>query len=166
MKIAIATDHSGFEILKQLKTFLSSLGHEIIDCGPTLLDLNDDYPDYMFKVAKEVASGNCDKGIILGGSGQGEAMAANRIKGVRCAIFYGSVMSKKAVDVEGHKSDDPYEIIKLSRQHNDANMLSLSARFLSLSEIKSASEIWLNTPFSNQERHLRRIQKLDLSDNY
>jgi len=88
-------------------------------------------------------------------------MAANRIKGVRCALFYGPVTAKTAVDAEGNVSDDPYEIVKLSRQHNDANMLSLSGRFLSADEMRQAIQIWLDTPFTQLERHARRIHKLD-----
>jgi ribose 5-phosphate isomerase B len=161
MKIAVTTDHAGFEQLGQLKIFLESIGHEYVDYGPESLDPDDDYPDFMFKAAKSVASGECQMGIILGGSGQGEAMAANRIKGVRCALFYGPVTAKGAIDAAGTQSDDPYEILRLSRQHNDANVLSLSARFLSLEEMKKAIEIWLSTPFSGSERHARRVKKLD-----
>lgn len=161
MKIAITTDHAGFETLKELRTFLESLGHECVDFGPKEFDAEDDYPDFMFPAAQAVADGSCDVGIIMGGSGQGEAIAANRVKGVRAALFYGPVVSKIAIDAEGTMSDDPYEIVKLSRQHNDANVLSLSARFLTMDEMKQACEIWLNTPFSDAERHARRIQKLD-----
>lgn len=161
MKIAVATDHAGFEALRQLKEFLQTLGHEVVDFGPQEYDAEDDYPDFMFPAAHAVAGGECERGIILGGSGQGEAMAANRIKGVRCALFYGPVVAKTSVDAEGSKSDDPYEIIKLSRQHNDANVLSLSGRFLTLDEMKQAIRIWLETPFSGAERHARRIRKLD-----
>ena len=161
MKIAITTDHAGFEALKELKVFLESLGHECVDFGPRELDMDDDYPDFMFPAAKAVASGDCQAGIILGGSGNGEAMAANRITGVRCAVFYGPVVAKLPIDADGNVSDDPYEIVKLSRQHNDANVLSLSGRFLSLDEMKTAVRIWLDTPFSNLERHARRIKKLD-----
>jgi ribose 5-phosphate isomerase B len=161
MKIAITTDHAGFEALKALRVFIESLGHECVDFGPQTFQADDDYPDFMFPAAKAVATGDCEVGIILGGSGNGEAMAANRIKGVRCALFYGPVIAKTAINAEGDISDDPYEIVKLSRQHNDANVLSLSGRFLSLDEMKQATEIWLGTPFSNLERHERRIKKLD-----
>jgi len=160
MKIAVATDHAGFEALKELKAFLRSLGHEVLDFGPKSFDKEDDYPDFMFPAAKAVASGECEKGIILGGSGQGEAMSANRVKGVRCALFYGPVTAKTAVDAEGNMSDDPYEIVKLSRQHNDANVLSLSGRFVSLDEMKKAIQIWLDEPFAGG-RHDRRIKKID-----
>jgi ribose 5-phosphate isomerase B len=161
MKIAVSTDHAGYEALKQLVEFLRGLGHEVVDYGPTGLDMDDDYPDFIFPAARAVASGECQKGIILGGSGSGEAMAANRVPGVRCALFYGPVLAKEAVDAEGHTSDDPYEIVKLSRQHNDANMLSLSGRFLTLEEMHTAIQTWLDTPFTGLDRHSRRIQKLD-----
>jgi ribose 5-phosphate isomerase B len=161
MKIAVTTDHAGFEALQALKAFLVEQGHECVDFGPKSLDMDDDYPDFMFPAAKAVANGNCEVGIILGGSGQGEAMAANRIKGVRCALFYGPVKAKTAIDAEGRTSDDPYEILKLSRQHNHANVLSLSDRFLTLDEMKQAITTWLSTPYSDAERHARRVRKLD-----
>lgn len=161
MKIALATDHAGFEQLKQLKQYLEDEGHECVDFGPKAFDAADDYPDFIFPAAKAVAGGECEAGIIMGGSGQGEAMAANRIKGIRCTLFYGSAVAKEAVDAEGHQSDDPYEILKLSREHNHANMLSLSARFLNFDEMKRAAETWLNTPYDESERHSRRVRKLD-----
>ncbi len=161
MKIAVATDHAGFEHLQHLKEYLAAEGHECQDFGPASFDEADDYPDFIFPAAKAVASGECEVGIILGGSGQGEAMAANRVKGVRCTLFYGPVTAKTAVDAEGHTSDDPYEILKLSRQHNHANMLSLSGRFLDIDETKQAIKTWLSTPYSDAERHARRVRKLD-----
>ena len=161
MKIAITTDHAGFEALKELKTYLESLGHECIDYGPTVFDAEDDYPEFMFPAARAVAAGESERGVIMGGSGQGEAMAANRIAGVRAALFYGPVTAKAAVDADGTVSDDPYEMVKLSRQHNDANVLSLSGRFLTLDEMKTALKLWLETPFRGAERHARRIRKLD-----
>lgn len=161
MRIAITTDHAGFEALQALKRFIESLGHECVDFGPRQLDTADDYPDFMFPAARAVASGECAAGIILGGSGNGEAMAANRIRGVRCALFYGPVVAKGAVDAEGDVTDNPYEIVTLSREHNDANVLSLAGRFLSIDEMKTAVKIWLETPFSNLERHARRVRELD-----
>jgi len=161
MKIAVTTDHAGFEALGELKAYLQSLGHEYVDYGPKSLDTNDDYPDFMFPAAKAVANGECEVGVILGGSGQGEAMAANRVKGVRCALFYGPVVAKVAIDAEGNLSNDPYEILKLSRKHNHANVLSLSSRFLGLDEMKKAIETWLATPYDGAERHDRRVRKLD-----
>ncbi len=161
MKIALATDHAGFEQLKVLQEFLEDLGHECNNFGPTTLNPSDDYPDYVAPAAEAVAKGDCQMGIIMGGSGQGEAMAANRVKGVRCALFYGPAIARQVVDAEGRTSHNPYEIIRLSRQHNDANVLSLAARFLSIEDMKHAAKLWLETPFSKEERHLRRIQKLD-----
>jgi ribose 5-phosphate isomerase B len=161
MTIALASDHAGFEQLKELKLFLESLGHECRDYGPKKLDPADDYPDFILPAARAVADGSCQKAIILGGSGQGEAMAANRINGVRCAVFYGPVVAKKVVDADGRTSHDPYEIIKLSRQHNDANVLSLAARFVSLQDMKTAVKLWLETVYTKDERHTRRIEKLD-----
>lgn len=164
MKIAVTTDHTGLAYggaFEELKDFVKALGHEPVDFGPQELNVDDDYPDYMFPAAKAVANGECEAGVIMGGSGQGEAMAANRYKGVRCAVFYGPVVAKVEVDAEGNTSDDPYEIIKLSREHNNANMLSLASRFLTLGEMKQAVKIWLQTSFSDLDRHSRRVKKLD-----
>jgi ribose 5-phosphate isomerase B len=161
MKIAVATDHAGFEAMKSLIEWLESEGHECRDFGPSALDPEDDYPDFITPAAKAVASGECEAGVIMGGSGQGEAMAANRVKGVRCALFYSPATAKSAVDAEGHTSDDPYEILRLSRQHNHANVLSLSGRFLDLEEMKQAVRVWLSTPYDEAGRHVRRVNKLD-----
>jgi len=161
MKIALTTDHTGFEAIKELSNFLEASGHECVYFGPESFNVDDDYPDLIFPAAKAVANGECEVGIIMGGSGQGEAMAANRVKGVRAAVFYGPVTAKVAVDAEGNMSDEPYEIIKLSRSHNNANVLSLSARFLTMDEMKQAVKLWLETPTTDVERHLRRIAKLD-----
>jgi ribose 5-phosphate isomerase B len=161
MKIALSTDHAGFEALQQLKLFIESLGHECVDYGPKQLDMDDDYPDFMFPAAHAVANGACDVAVILGGSGQGEAMAANRVKGVRCGLFYGPAIAKTSIDAEGNQSDDPYEILRLNRQHNHANALSLSGRFLTIDQMKEAVQVWLNTPYDDAERHSRRVKKLD-----
>jgi ribose 5-phosphate isomerase B len=161
MKIALATDHAGFEQLTVLMEYLESLGYECRNYGPASFDPEDDYPDFIFAAAKAVAAGECERGIIFGGSGQGEAMAANRIKGVRCTVFYGPVPAQSAIDAEGTVSDDPYAILRLSREHNNANMLSLAARFLDGEQIKAASKLWLELPDATAERHLRRIRKLD-----
>lgn len=161
MRLAITTDHAGFGALQGLQTFLQEIGHECVWYGPQSFDPNDDYPDFMFPAARAVANGECERAVIMGGSGQGEAMAANRIPGVRCALFYGPVLAKAAVDAQGNTSDDPYEIVRLSRTHNDANVLSLSSRFLTTDEMRQAVQIWLDTPFSGDERHARRISKLD-----
>ncbi len=161
MKIALATDHAGFEQLKDLQLYLESLGHECENFGPTALNLGDDYPDFIFKAAKAVATSSYERGIILGASGEGEAMAANRLRGVRCAVFYGPAVARKVVDINGRVSHDPYEIVRLSRLHNDSNILSLAARFVTLEDMKQVVKLWLETDFSNEPRHVRRIEKLD-----
>jgi ribose 5-phosphate isomerase B len=164
MKIALSSDHAGYEESQEIKKFLGELGHEVIDFGPKEYNASDDYPDFMFPAAKSVATKECEAGIIIGGSGQGEAMSANRIKGVRCAVFYGPVVPTGKVDIEGDLSTNPYEILKLSRMHNLANVLSLSSRFLNLGQMKRAIDIWLSTPIGSEERHVRRAGKLDSYD--
>lgn len=161
MKIALATDHAGFELLRQLEAFLVQSGHKCKDFGPESLNPKDDYPDFIFPAAQAVASGECEVGIILGGSGQGEAMAANRVKGVRCAVYYGAAEAPSAIDAAGNPAKDQHEILRLSREHNNANMLSLAARFVSLEDAKQAINVWLGAKFSGDERHERRISKLD-----
>lgn len=161
MKIALATDHTGLELLKRLEEFLTSQGHECVNFGPQEFVPDDDYPDFIVPAARAVAGGQCDAGIIFGGSGQGEAMAANRVKGVRCAVFYGPSTPKKAINAEGESAQDDYEILRLSRQHNLANVLSLAARFLDFEEVTRAVTIWLETPLGDAERHVRRAGKLD-----
>lgn len=161
MKIALSTDHAGFESLGKLQVFLESQGHECINFGPTQYAPDDDYPDFIAPAAKAVAAGECQFGIIFGGSGQGEAMAANRINGVRCGVYYGPAKAVGVVDADGHTATDEYEILRLNRQHNDANMLSLAGRFLTPEDVEHAVTIWLETPFSGLERHSRRINELD-----
>ncbi len=161
MTIALATDHAGFEQLKELQKYLQSLGHQCHNFGPVSLRPDDDYPDYIFPAARVVASHGCERGIILGRSGQGEAMAANRLKGVRCAVYYGPAVARKTVDAKGRTSYDPLEIVRLSRTHNDSNMLSLGASFLSVEDIKDVVKLWLEISFSGDDRHARRNKKLD-----
>ena len=144
MKIHIATDHAGLDLKNIIRDYLISKGHEVTDHGAHEYDALDDYPDYIFPCAKAVVSDFESRGIILGGSGQGEAMAANRVKGVRAAVFY----------------NGPVEIVKLSREHNNANILSLGARFMTEDEIYGVIEMWLDEPFGGG-RHQRRIDKLD-----
>jgi len=145
MKIYLGADHAGFELKNKIKKYLEGLGEEVFDKGATELKEQDDYPDFVVPVARAVASEHNAKGIILGGSGQGEAIAANRVQGVRAVVYYG-----------GDK-----KILSLSREHNDANVLSLGARFLTEDEALSAIKLWLSTPFSKEERHERRIAKID-----
>lgn len=152
--IHIGSDHAGFDLKNQLIRFLEQKHYEVIDHGAYELDPEDDYPDFILPVAIAVAEDPNSKGIILGGSGQGEAMVANRVRGIRATVFYG----------ESEYSEE--SIINLSRQHNDANVLSLGARFLTEEESIEAVETWLETDFSNEERHVRRISKIDEIDSY
>lgn len=146
MRIYLGTDHAGFELKEKLKKFIIELGYEVEDLGNIVYDVQDDYPDFILPVAKKVAEDpENNRGIILGGSGQGEAMVANRIKDIRAAVIY----------------DYNEEIVKLSREHNNANILSLGARFLTDWEAKHLVKLWLETQFSGEERHTRRIQKID-----
>ncbi len=161
MVIALASDHAGYELLQDLVDYLESLGHEVHNFGPKTLKPDDDYPDFIIPAAQAVARGECERGIVLGGDGEGEAMAANKIKGIRCALFYGPAVPRRVVDAAGRVSHDPYEIVKLTRLHNDANMISLAARFVALTDIKQVVKLWLDASFSNEERHKRRIDKLN-----
>ncbi len=160
MKIYIGSDHTGFELKKKLIGYFSDLGHIIEDKGPFEYNGDDDYPDFIRPVAETVAQYENTFGIILGGSGQGEAMCANRVPGARAAVFYGEAISQSAIDISGEKSSDPYEIVKLARRHNNANIISLSTRFLSEDQIKFAIELFISTKFEGEPRHIRRIEKL------
>ena len=141
----MASDHAGFELKQKLAEFLIAEGHEVEDCGPRYYNPTDDYPNYIIPCAKKVAQNKGSFGIVAGLSGQGEAMAANRVRGVRAAVYYGG----------------PTDVLKLSREHNDANVLSLGARFVSPEEAQKAVALWLDTHFMNEERHMRRIKELD-----
>lgn len=146
MRVFFASDHAGFELKKTLVEFVKNLGFEAVDLGPKELKEGDDYPLEVEKVGVEVfRDPEGSKGIILGGSGQGEAIVANRFPNVRAVVYYG-----------GEK-----EIIKLSREHNDANVLSIGARFVSEKEAKEAVELWLKTEFSEESRHIRRLREID-----
>ena len=145
MIIHIATDHAGLDLKNSLKEYLNSKGYEVVDHGAFEYDPKDDYPDFIFPCAKAVASDKNSKGVILGGSGQGEAMAANRINGIRAAVYYGSEVN----------------IPILSRWHNNSNILSIGARFVSKKEIYAILDKWLSEPFTGG-RHQKRIDKLDI----
>ena len=163
MKIYIASDHAGFNLKEEIIPFVKSLDfrHEVFDLGPANYDENDDYPDFIAPVAKAISGDPEARGIIIGGSGQGEAMTANRFNGVRAAVFYGEHVPIQYIDMTMKESQDPYEIVKLSRAHNDANILSIGARFVSSAESKMAIKLFLETSFTGEERHLRRIKKID-----
>lgn len=141
MKFAIGTDHAGFSYKEKIKTFLSSHDHEVKDFG-TFSDESCDYPDFIFPVAKAVSSGAYDRGIVLGGSGNGEAIAANKIQGIRCAVCW-NVLSAE-----------------MARRHNDANILSLGQRMIDEDMLDKIVQTWLETPFEGG-RHQRRIQKIE-----
>ncbi len=167
MKIFLATDHAGFELKEKVKNFLGEKGYTVVDCGATNLDPNDDYPDFIAKAAKGVSEDpENSRGIIFGGSGQAEAMVANKFKNVRCALFYAAISPIGAADVTGRTSEDPFEMIRLTREHNNANMLSIGARFVSEEDTKKAVELWLVNQFSGAERHIRRLDKIKKIENY
>ena len=144
MKIYLASDHAGFGLKQFLGDHLKDLGHAVEDCGALEMDPLDDYPDFIIPAAKKVAKNPHSRGIIMGGSGQGEAIAANRIKGVRAVVFY----------------DGPMDIVKLSRTHNNANILSFGARFITQEKAAEVLDLWLKEPFEGG-RHNKRIDKLD-----
>ena len=141
--IVLATDHAGFELKEHVKRFLIKKGYDVKDFGALEYDGLDDYPDFILPAAKYISEHKLI-GIIFGGSGQGEAMAANRINGIRAAVFY----------------NGPNEIVELSRLHNNANILSIGARFVSSQEVEKVIELWLSTDFE-EGRHEKRINKLD-----
>ncbi len=159
MKIYIASDHAGFELKAILIKDLEDSGYEVTDFGPYEFNAEDDYPDFVIKVAEAVAGDSSAKGFVIGGSGQGEAMAVNRMKGVRAAVFYGPVPPKQAVDIDGELSSDPYSVVRMPRLHNNANVLSVGARFVTNEEAKTAAKVFLETIFLDGERHLRRLAK-------
>ena len=144
MEIILATDHAGFELKESIKFFLIDLKYEVKDFGAFEHDIADDYPDFIAPAAKYISENSKLKGIIFGGSGQGEAISANRFKNVRAAVYYGG----------------PTELVELSRVHNNANILSLGARFLSLDDAKNVINLWLMSDFEGG-RHLNRIKKID-----
>ena len=151
MKIYIGTDHAGFELKEELKIFLEKLGCQVEDKGAYEFNEEDDYPDFIFPVVKAVAEDITrdldSRGIVIGGSEQGEAIVANKVRGIRAAVVY-----------------DEYSA-KMSREHNDANIISLGNRTVSISKAKELVRLWLETPFSNEVRHKRRIEKIKIIEN-
>ena len=141
MKIAIGSDHAGFQYKQRIVDHLSELGHQVSDVG-THSEESCDYPLFIRPVALAVASGECDRGIVLGGSGNGEAMAANRVGGVRCALCWDT------------------RTAALAREHNDANMISMGQRMIPLETALEIVDVWLTTPFEGG-RHVRRIRLID-----
>lgn len=141
MRIALGTDHAGYELKQKVKAYLEELGHETMDFG-AYSDERSDYPDFCRPAAEAVARGQADRCIVFGGSGNGEAMVANRVRGVRCALCWDE------------------DTARLSRLHNDANGLSLGARMVSEELALQIVRLWLETPFEGG-RHVARIRKID-----
>jgi len=141
MRIAIASDHAGFRYKQRIREFLIAEGHTVNDFGTDSTD-SCDYPEFIMPAARAVAAGDCERGIVLGGSGNGEAMAANRFRGVRCALCWDS------------------NTARLAREHNDANMISLGERLITLDVALEIVTVWLETEFSGG-RHVRRLGMLD-----
>jgi len=141
MKIAIASDHAGYSYKTMIASWLEEHGHEVVDFG-THSDASVDYPDFIVPAARAVANGSCERGIVLGGSGNGEAIAANKIKGIRCTLCWNE------------------ESARFARAHNDANMLSMGARLVPEEMALRIVEIWLDAPFDGG-RHNPRVAKLN-----
>ncbi len=142
MKIAIGCDHEGYQYKEQIKALLADHGHEVKDFGTDSTEPVD-YPDFVRPAAQAVASGECDRGIVLGASGNGEAMVANKVPGIRCALCWN------------------LRSARFSRAHNDANVLSLGAHMMSIQQALEIVELWLYTPFDGG-RHIRRIEKIEM----
>ena len=154
MKILVGADHRGYAHKDKLVPYLLGLGHEVEDKGAFEYNEDDDYSDFIIPVAREVSKRPNDvRGIVLGGSGQGEAMTANKFRNVRAAVYYGQGQCVVP--------EDGISIIKLSRADNDANVLSLGARFITEQEMFDVVKEWLETPFKNEEKYKRRNLKMD-----
>lgn len=143
--VHLAADHAGFKLKEHIEEKLRSSGHRVVDDGALTYDKLDDYPDTIRPAAEAVAADRHARAIIFGKSGMGEAMAANRRRGVRAAVYTGSSI----------------EVVRLAREHNDANVLSLGADFVTEEEAWEVVQLFLKTPFSGEERHMRRIRELD-----
>ena len=139
MRVYLGSDHAGFELKNHLVEWLTAAGHEAVDVGPHLYDAEDDYPVFCLRAAERTAADGESLGIVIGGSGNGEAIAANKVKGVRAALAWSE------------------ETASLGREHNNANVISIGARMHTADEATKFVEVFLATPFSNGERHIRRI---------
>ncbi|MCD8494689.1 MAG: RpiB/LacA/LacB family sugar-phosphate isomerase [Candidatus Pacebacteria bacterium] len=159
MRIHLATDHAGFELKEHIKNHLITHGYEVIDHGATAYDAQDDFTVYVERAMRSITGD--DRGIILGGSGQGEAMLANRFSHIRAGVYYGAAGTQ--IDASGAEID----MIASLREHNDCNVLSLGARFVDPEHVGAVIDTWLALPFSGAERHVRRIQAItkDFSQN-
>ena len=143
--IFLAADHAGFGMKQYIKDHLQKNGCQVEDCGAYKYDAEDDYPEFMLRAAKRVSSNKGSKAVIFGGSGQGEAIVANKVKGIRAAVY-----NCKNLD-----------LIRLSRKHNDANVLSIGARFIGKEHALKAVKLWLSTDFSGEPRHKRRLKQIE-----
>lgn len=148
MKVYLGTDHAGFDLKEHVKQCLQDAGYEVKDCGAFMYDKQDDYPDYCSKAAQGVVRTEGAVGFVFGKSGTGEAIVANKIKGIRCGL---AINEKNVV---------------LARKHNDANMLSIGSDFVSNEKAYELAKLFLTTPFSGEERHVRRIEKIRTIENY
>lgn len=142
MRVFLGSDHAGFELKEHLVRWLAEHGHEAIDCGPEVYDAVDDYPPFVLRAAERTAAEPGSLGIVLGGSGNGEAMAANKVKGVRAALVWSDATAS------------------LAREHNDANVISIGARQHDLDTATRFVQLFLGTPYSGDVRHTRRIDML------
>lgn len=142
MRIHIGADHAGLELKAELIKHLQSKGHEVTDHGPYEYDALDDYPDFCIPAAEAVAKDSNSLGIVIGGSGNGEQIAANKVKGIRAALAWNIATAK------------------LAREHNNANVVAVGGRMHSIDECKAIIDAYLAEPFSNDERHVRRINKI------
>ncbi|KKQ29691.1 MAG: ribose-5-phosphate isomerase [Candidatus Levybacteria bacterium RIFCSPLOWO2_12_FULL_37_14] len=147
MKIYLGTDHAGFELKEKIKSFLLEKSFDIEDCGAFTFDKNDDYPDFISKAAIKVSQNSSSFGIVFGKSGAGECITANKIKGIRAILGFS------------------VENVKLAREHNDANVLSFGSAFVDEEVTKNLLTIFLETKFTNEERHIRRINKITEIEN-
>ncbi len=142
MHVYLGSDHAGYELKQHLAAWVTTHGHEAFDCGPAVYDPDDDYPPHVMLAASRVAADPGSLGIVIGGSGNGEAIAANKVAGVRAALAWDE------------------QTARLGREHNDANVISLGARMNTMEEATRFVELFLGTPFSGAERHARRIAML------
>ncbi|WP_127357869.1 ribose-5-phosphate isomerase [Actinacidiphila soli] len=143
MRVYLGSDHAGFELKNHLVEWLKAGGHEPVDCGPHIYDAQDDYPAFCLRAAERTAADPDSLGIVIGGSGNGEAIAANKVKGVRAALAWSE------------------ETASLGRQHNNANVVSIGGRMHTVDEATKFVEVFLGTPYSGEERHTRRIEMLN-----
>ena len=153
MKIFIGTDHAGYVLKEELVKALTAQGHEVVDKGAFSYNEDDDYPDFVIPVAREVNKDpDNTRGIVMGATGEGEAIAANKFPHVRAVVYYGKCHSVV---------DDEADVLVRSREHNNANVLSLGARYFTEEEMLDSVNTWLSTPYSGGERHIRRLAKID-----